>query len=169
MMKIVRPFLFFGALLFVAVHMSQCASSPKLQDSIPLDLGEPYYQSWIAGIKGGGSGFDVYIPIKNNPNHIILDSVYFRDRGTKLEEIQPGLFRGRLDSSLNKSDIIMSNAPYAEYGNTLPKHPKPLPFELKDNECILGYREHHRKKYFKISGVIKKEPLYYPGTPPKKP
>ena len=99
---------------------SQCSSIKKIQQTVPLDLGQVYYQAWIAGIEGGGAGLNIYIPTEDNS--IELDSVYFRGKAAKLEfKNQNGIiYIGRFISDFNKKkDIVMSNEPNTEFGNEI--------------------------------------------------
>ena len=50
----------------------------------------------------------------------------------------------------------MSNEPYAEYGNKVPELPKKSFFQLKENECVISYKQSGKTKYFKIKGLTKK-------------
>ncbi|WP_223550173.1 hypothetical protein [Aestuariivivens sp. NBU2969] len=152
----------------VSLSFSQCASILKLQDTIAVDIGEVYYQSWVAGVKEGGSGINIYIPIKNKSAEIVLDSVYFKRKGVKLEETNPNLYIGRFSIATTKPDIVMTNKPFAEYGNKAPKIKQDSPFDLKEDECVLSFTERGKRKYYKITGIIKNKPIFYPSTPSKK-
>ena len=152
----------------VSLSFSQCASTLKLQDTIAVDIGEVYYQSWVAGVKEGGSGINIYIPIKNKSAEIVLDSVYFKRKGVKLEEIKPNLYIGRFSIVTTKPDIVMTKKPFAEYGNKVPKIKQNSPFDLKDDECVLSFTEKGKRKYYKIIEVVKTEPIFYPSPPLKK-
>ncbi len=50
----------------------------------------------------------------------------------------------------------MSNEPNAEYGNPIPKIKEKLPFALKENDCVISYKESDKTKYFKIEKIIEK-------------
>ena len=148
---------------------SQCSSAKKIQEKAPLVLGQVYCQSWIAGIEGGGAGLNVFIPVEDNS--IILDSVYFRGKATKLEikSLNETIYIGRFISDLNKKkDIVMSSEPTAEYGNKMPIITEKIPFELKDNECVISYKEGKTTKYFKVDNVVEKELIPYPSAPTNK-
>lgn len=168
-MKIIKNSLA-TVLLFVAVvSFSQCSSTKNLQDKAPAKFGQVYCQKWVAGIQGGGAGLNIFIPTEDTS--IILDSVYFRGKAAKLEvQYQKGkIFIGRFISDFNKKkDIIMSNEPKAEFGNEMPKVPQTIPFKLKDNECVISYKDGKTIKYFKIDNVVEKELIPYPSAPPNK-
>ncbi len=158
-------------LTVVATTFCQCTSAQKLQEKVPFKIGNVYYQHWVAGIQGGGSGVNIFIPIDNSDNTIQLDSVYFIGKVSKLESKPntPDLFIGRFMSAANqKKDIIMSDEPNAEYGNELPEEIKKTPFELKPNECVISYVEDGKTKHFKITNITEKKAEFYPSAPPKK-
>lgn len=161
-MKLLKRTISLFLMLFIIVSFSQCASTLKLQDNLPLKVDEAYYQSWVAAVKGGSTGINVFISIKSNPNDIVLDSMYFRGKSTKIDYVNDALAVGRFKTIANqKQDIIMSNEPYAEYANKVPELPEKTPFELKDNTCVVSYLEKNKIKYFKIEGVVKKESTRY--------
>ncbi len=158
-----------NALLMVLgmISFSQCSSAQKFQESTPFKIGDVYFQKWVAGVEGGGSGVNLFIPTEESS--IKLDSVYFRGKATKLEsKTEDGLlYIGRFKSKFNKKqDIILSDEPYAEYGNTVPEIPKKIPFELMPTECVISYRVNDSMQYFKIENIIEKQMISYPSVPP---
>lgn len=168
-MKTLKTISFSILMLIVMASFSQCSSTKKLQENTPLALGKVYFQKWIAGIEGGGAGLNIYIPTEDNS--IELDSVYFRGKATKLEIKNQNriIYIGRFISDFNKKkDIVMSNEPYTEFGNEMPKMPQKIPFELKDNECVISYKEGKKTKYFKVSNIVEKDLIPYPSAPPNK-
>ena len=133
----------------LTVSFSQCSSTKKLQKETPFEIGQVYYNQ-------NDSLTHVYIPIKSNPNRIVLDSVYFKGNQAKLTQ-QGNVFIGKINlQTTAKRDIIMSNAPHAEYGNKIPL-PKRGRFKLEENECIVSYMENGTIKYLKINNVVKSE------------
>lgn len=168
-MKIIKKTIKIMLMLIAMVSFSQCSSSKKTQNSAPFEIGEAYYQKWIAGVKGGGSGINIFIPIISNPNNVMLDSVYFRGKQSKIETVNKTLFIGRFKTATNtKKDIVMSSEPYAEYGNKAPSFTKKSPFKLNDDECVVSYIINNKVKYLKISNNFKKEHKIYQSAPPKK-
>ncbi|MEC3906339.1 hypothetical protein VOI54_04875 [Tamlana sp. 2201CG12-4] len=123
---------------------------------IPLEIGEVYYQDWSEGDKDINSGIKIVIPVISNINNIMLNAVYFRGQHAILIPDNDS-YVGKFEPLLNKKqDFIMSNEPYAEFGNKVPKLPKEAPFELNDNECAVSYKIGETIKYFKVSNIIKK-------------
>ena len=145
---------------------SQCSSTKELQSEAPITIGKVFYQKWIAGIEGGGSGLNIFIPV--NDTSIALDSVFFRGKAAKLETKpqNQSLYIGRFISQFNKRrDLIMSSDSIAEYGNKLPIVEQKIPFELQSNECVVSYIDGQKTKYFKINNVVEKASLHFPMAP----
>ena len=152
----------------MVLFFAQCKSGYQFEENSAIQFGEPYYQTWVAGVEGGGSGINLYIPITSKPENIKLDSVYFRGKKSAIELSGNNLFVGRFKSiAFQKKDLVMSNEPFGEYGNEVPDIPEKIPFNLKDDECIISFTENNKLKFIKISGIIKKEPIYYPSAPPR--
>lgn len=169
-MKLFKRALFLTFMLFVLATFSQCGVSKKLETKAPLTIGDVYYQHWVAGVQGGGSGIKIFIPVISNPNKVILDSVYFQGKQAKLEYRNNDVFIGRFQSEINKKeDIIMSSDPYAEYGNKVPEIPKKPRFQLLEDECVVSYKVENEVKYFKIEKINKKDVLEFMSAPHKKP
>ena len=148
-MKAIKKIIVALLMPLVLVSYFSCSSAKMLQNESQLEIGKVYYQE-------SNSMTTVFIPIKSNPNNIVLDSVYFKGKQAKLEH-KNNLFIGNFASSIaQKQDVIMSNEPYAEYGNQVLKLPKKSPFELKDNECMVSYKKENETKYFKIENIIQK-------------
>lgn len=161
----------FSLVVLIMVNFSNCSSAQKLQKEAPFSLGLVYSQSWVAGIKGGGSGINLFIPLNEDlPNNVKLDSVYFRGKATKLEinPDNPLLYIGRFLTEVNQQkDIIMSSDLKEEYGNQLPIKKVSIPFEIEDNECIISFIVDNKIKYFKFTGVIDKKMEQFPTAPLK--
>ena len=156
----------------IMFSFSQCSSQRKLQAKAPLQLQEVYCQSWVAGVRGGGAGINIFIPTDSRTyDHKRLDSVYFRGKSAKLQIIEDKtiVYVGRFILDANKNqDIIISSDRKEEYGNKMPKGDAGIPFELKDDECVVSYKEGTKTKYFKIENIVEKASIPYPSAPPNK-
>lgn len=159
-MRLFRNLLFLVFMFVIMAVFSQCATGKQLETNLPFEIGDVYYQESAAGVKGGGSGVNIFITLQENPNDIMLDSVYFQGKEAKLEFVNDTVYMGRLESkTVLKNDIIMSIEPYAEYGNKAPKTPKKPRFQLREDECIVSYKTSNKVKYFKIGKINKREAL----------
>ncbi|MCK7589560.1 hypothetical protein M0G43_03130 [Subsaxibacter sp. CAU 1640] len=160
-----------ASIFAIMIVVVGCSSAQKLQSSSPIDVEEVYFQKWVAGVKGGGSGIDLFIHSKNKATAIELDSVYFRGKAVKLETIKDEnlIYVGRFKTEFNKKqDIVMSSDPNEEYGNSVPNIPKKIPFELKDSECVISYKQNGDIRYFKLENITEKPSQNYPSAPVKK-
>ncbi len=143
-------------LIFVLFGFSQCGNSQKIVEDPPFVLGEVMAEDWVAGVKGGGSGTNLFIPVEKG-KEILLDSVYFRGKSVKLEKVQRDtylVYIGRFKSEVNqKKDIILHKDPKKEVGNEPPKLKKKIPFQLKDDEAVVSYQQKKKTYYYKIEGI----------------
>lgn len=168
-MKQLKTISIFILMFILTSSFSQCSSAQYMQDKAPLEIGEVYCQKWIAGVEGGGSGLNIFIPTAISS--IELDSVYFRGKAAKLESNPRNgiLYIGRFkDESNQMDDIIISSEPNAEYNNPIPRLPKKIPFELKENEGVVSYKKDNKTYYFKIENVSERNLISYPSAPPNK-
>ncbi|WP_347923183.1 hypothetical protein [Pontimicrobium sp. SW4] len=156
-------------LLILTVIMSsfsQCSSAQKLERNAPVIFGDVYCKQWVSGIEGGPTGLDIYIEVKDS--EFLLDSVYFRDKVTKLKK-NPQNNKQYIGSfvipSTKKQDIVMSSDSKAEYGNKIPEKPIRTPFELAHNECVISYKVNGKTKYYKITNVAEIHSIDVPMSP----
>ena len=110
-------------LCIIVIGWTSCTSSKRSTDTLlvdaPILFDKPYFQAWIAGIQGGGSGINLYLP--TTAMHIELDSAYFRGMTAKLKTYESG-YIARFKTDLNQHhDLIISAEEYAEYANQLPE------------------------------------------------
>ncbi|ARV09652.1 hypothetical protein BTO05_08360 [Winogradskyella sp. PC-19] len=150
-MKFIRKTFRFLSLAIISVSFSQCASTMELQKEAPTDFGEVYCQSWVAGVKGGGSGTNIFIETKSND--LVLDSVYFRGKISNLETKPSNkqLFIGRFLSTSNTEKYNFETAS-SDKGND-----ENFPFTLNDNECVVSYTVDGKTKYYKIGNIIERQ------------
>ena len=68
-MKLLKNISFSLVLLIIISSSSQCSSAQKLEKNSSINFGDVYCKKWISGIKEGGSGTNLFIPIiKSNKN-----------------------------------------------------------------------------------------------------
>lgn len=141
------------------MSFSQCASTKKLESETALDIKEVFYKEWSNPARYTGSGMNLYVVVPSDFNpEITLDSVYFRNKQVKLEYAKENVYVGKFETEKNKpQDIVMSSDPKAEYGNAFPKINKLFPFELKEDECVVSYKEGKKTKYVKLPNIKKRQ------------
>lgn len=121
---------------------------------------EVYYQKWVAGIKGGGSGINFYVVLKAPlEKGIVLEKVQF--------ESYEGLFIKQSDTvyvaniKTNLNDLVLDEDPKNEYGN------KPPATKLKSKEANLYYLVKGKEVIHNFKNVKEKEMLAYPSMKPQ--
>jgi len=148
----------FNIIIFLIVGtFVQCASSQNMEidKNAPIGIKDPYFQEWVAGIKGGGSGFTVYIPVEESAD-VTLNYTYFK--GKKIElKLSNNVYIGRYTYPNKNTDLIMSDDPKEEFKNKLPEVEKNIPFELEGNACVVGYTKGTENGFFKIENVTEKK------------
>ena len=165
-MKLATPLLL--GIIFLSTFNCKSAQEPQLQfqASPPIDFSEPYYNSWVAGIEGAGSGINVFLPI-TKPSKIRIDSLHFRGEKSVVET-RDQLIIGRFKyTTTHSKDMIFSSDRREEYGNTLPAQIDKSPFTLSQNECVISYKVNNKRLYYKISNLKRLRDIAYPSTPPK--
>lgn len=176
-MKILKTTLFIVTVLLVTtVSFTHCSSAQnkqkisdfKFQEKTSFSVGEVSFEKWVAGIQGGGSGIHMYITIKENKNHVVFDSIYFRGYSAKMEIGKMGYFTSFKTALNQRKDYNMSHDENAEYGNDPSKIQNKSVFELQDYECVISYQEDGIAKYYKHARMIEKPSLDYPSAPPNK-
>lgn len=141
-----------------SILFMQCSSAQKLQKEATFKTDNAYYQKWVAGVKGGGSGINVFIPVTTKVEDVKLDSLFFRGHKVALQT-KPNnatLYIGYITTDANQKEGFTSNK-------------VKLPFELNDNEAVVSYIENNTTKYIKIENLVEKQMEQYPSAPPKKP
>lgn len=158
--------------IIILISFTNCSSAQKLQKAAPIVFDEVYCQSWVAGVQGGGSGINLFISTPSElPNTIQLDSVYFRGKVAKMQRQAGGkiIYVAYFRTEFNqKTDIIMSGNAQEEYGNALPKKTTKIPFKLKENECVISYKNGSKTQYYKIENIVEIQPEHYPSARPDK-
>lgn len=166
-----------SVLIALVICFSQCSSSQKAMKTnktitvSKTQQNDVYYQHWVAGVQGGGSGTNVFVA-QAVLNDIIPVEAFFRNKISVIEPIkQQGkiYFVGRFKGTANQTkDYIMDGDAKQEHQNTVatkPKPKRPFPFELADDELVLSYKKDNAINYLKIKGVQEKPSLAYPSAP----
>ena len=159
---LMAPMLFFG--------FSNCGGTQNTEASMvfeqnpPFKISEAYFQKWVAGVKDGGSGINIYINFSEMSPNVVVQNIFFRNQ--KLEAKgninEPKQFVGYLKNE-SQRDVIMDADPMKEAQNT---PSKAFPFQLENNQAVLEYWFEGKKHYFKISNLSEKEMIPYPQANP---
>ena len=139
-MKIFKKITSILITLIVMINFSSCAGTYKLEKSVRLTIGEVYYQNWVAGVQGGGAGFNIFIPVSDNPKNIMFDSVYFKGKKAKLEFSNNTIFIGRFKTTKNRiRDINMISDSNDGFSEKIPFLEKELIEQLRN--VVVDFQE----------------------------
>lgn len=147
------------ALIFAVIFTStfQCASHKEIattfEEEAPFKVKPVSFQEWYAGIKVGGTGINVFIPITNIKENIVFNNVYFRN------------LKGQLVKEQGKYVAVLKN-PSRNYTFIKADKPADYPFTLADDECVLSYTENGKLKYYKMISLNEVAGTYYENGAP---
>ena len=154
-------------IFILSVFLSNCGGSKSdtskytLTENPPFSIEEIYSQKWMAGVKGGGMGTNIYVTLINLEPGTLINEVYFRNKRTTAEEKNNQMFVGYFKDE--QKDIIMDSDATNE-ANNIP--PQKSPFQLEENEAVLSYSFKGKDYYFKVSNIEEKDVIAYPSSNP---
>ena len=153
-----KPFFLSFSTLLVIFGFSSCANGKQLQEEPPKAVQQAYYTTWTGGVKGAGSGFNLFVPVAANAK-IELDTVYFRGRKGVLEKVasEENLYVARFKNPDKSKDFVMHEDPKKEFGNELPVRIEKIPFELEEGEAVVRYTKDGNEKFFRIRNIEKRD------------
>lgn len=135
----------------------------ELQTEFPQEMKSVYFQKWIGGQEGTGSGMVFYIELKERlSKEIKLEKIYFRNQEATLDRVTENTFVAHFHQKNSLPDLILDNDSLKEYGNKAPVILKPK-FDLKPNEAVLEYKKMDQSLFFKIVNPKEKPMIAYPS------
>lgn len=155
-------------LLLSLIALINCKSleSRVVESQKPIQIINPYFKPWVSGVRGGGSGITVFLPVQNL-NGITPDSIHFRGQRVKAF-YENNTIIGRFQTPHNQpQEVILSNESMAEVKNQLLPKYQPSQFDLKLNDCVLSYIKQNKRGYYKIENLKQHISTPYPSASPK--
>ena len=144
-----------GILLFFIMY--SCASlKSNAQELNLVNIKEAYYQKWVAGIEGGGSGTNFFVTFeKPLDNDIELISVQFNSQEILFEKTSKTEYVAKIQSV--QKDLIMDENPVKEYGN------QNTIINLKPNQAVLNFQKNGEIYTKKLENVKEKTIVAFPS------
>lgn len=167
---IFRILLLFSILSFHSCKCQKNNSTPKENNQVELlqekdlKIQEIYYQSWVAGIQGGGSGITIYIDLKQAlSNDLKFVKAQIKTLGTtSIEKIDDLHYVAHIKTHAN--DLKLEEDPKKEYGNEVPTKSD---INLKEGQIKLFFTKNDKNFYKLIEDVKEKPMIAYPSTKPQ--
>lgn len=160
-------------LFILTLGFSQCRTAKDTMNiAKTIELSEvsktqAYYQEWVAGVRGGGSGVDLHIDKSVVMNKELI-TAYFRGKSVKFDPLTQNstVYIARFKGVANQLyDINMEADAINEYGNKSPIKKDSIPFNLGKNDAVVSYLESNTLKFVKLINIPEKEKLAYPSAP----
>ena len=163
-------FKFYSILVcFVTIFgFTQCKSADSITIAKELQIesnikDKVYYQEWVSGVPGGGSGINLYI--HESVMTIVPLEVYFKYLKSSFSNNESFYVASFKTPSNSIKDYVMDSNTKHEYGNESLNLHVDFPFNLKEGEAIITYMDKSEKKYLKLTNILKKPMLAYPSAP----
>lgn len=132
-------------------------ANKMLADDFPGKIISVYFQGWVSGVRGGGSGTNFYIELAEPlPEGVKMSKVYFRGQKEPITPINKMLYEARFPNNRNNGneDILLSkNETIVNVVHSLP---------VDDTEAELVYYEDNVLKLYLLSDLKEIPPLFYP-------
>ncbi len=167
-MQILKNYTSIVAVFIISAVFIQCGTTQKETSKMvknpPFTITEATYQTWVAGIQGGGAGTYVVITFGSIDSDVEINNFYFGNFKA-LAKVQPNnslLYRANVLNNTN-NERLMNIDPKQE-ANTLPQ-PKSQ-FELEQGNAIIEYNFKGKTYFHKVTKMIEKSPLAYPSANP---
>ena len=144
------------SILFL-ILVTSCSSQDKIINESAIVAS---YQTWVAGVRGGGSGINFYVDLTSElPTHIELKKVIFRGYEVPFEKQDALHFFASIKTEGNQKKFDGDDSQVF----TSPKNA----LTLAENEAVLIFAKNGKEYHQKISNVIEKPSLEYPSARPK--
>ncbi|QIE59949.1 hypothetical protein G5B37_10350 [Rasiella rasia] len=141
-------------------------SSMQTEQNPPFKLVNSYYQDWVAGIQGGGSGTNIHLRFETADPEVTFLNAYFKNNSAPLERKMTSAiaYVANIKRGKTRPDVIMDSNPIKEAQNTPPKK---LPLEISSEDVAITYRYKENTFVYVIKNIERKEMLAYPQGNPK--
>ena len=146
--------IFISFLLIVTFAGCGGANQYKIEKTSTITFKEAYYNYYTAGVKGGGSGFNIFLIQNENSNNIELKGIYFQGKYAELKFQGDNKYQSYIKGDYNwQEDVIVGEKKKEEKIETIEET---FPFKLSENEAVVSFFHYGKLKYNKIH-LIKKE------------
>ena len=160
MLKTINKYKKIGITLFALTFSSTLFSCNTTEIVAQDNIQSASYQTWVAGVRGGGSGINFNVEFKSElPSNIELKKVIFRGYEVPFDKQDNLHFQAMIKTPGNQQKFEGDDSQiYTSPKNAL---------TLADNEAILIFTKDGKEYQQKITNVIEKPSLEYPSAKPK--
>lgn len=139
---------------FCFIMILGCASKFNLESNTFINTTESYYSLWNSPIRGGGSGYSVYVVLDENLDlnskqiELQLQGIYFKEKYSALKYQKPRLYQGFIKNKTNHN-LLESDGGLRNQSDQK-EETKDIPFKLVGQEAVIVYKVKNALKYVKI-------------------
>lgn len=150
----------FGAIVLM-FGFTQC-KSVKFDKNPPFSIESVTYSNLPVS---KGTRVEIYL---SNKIDIAFESLFFQYKKTKIEIREKNgktILTAYYNTSKILNDMVLESDSKKEIVNKVDEHfflKKNYPFELKENEAVISFKEDGKVKYVKIENIKKTKPDLYP-------
>lgn len=150
-------------LAFILTALLSCSNSKELElQKASETIDSVYFQRWVAGIQGGGSGTNFHVNLKTPiEKDVTLEKVQFESYEASFVKISDTSYIAYIRTNSNQNDLILDENPEKEYGNKSPE------INLKPNEANLFFTKNGKEFVKNLQNVKEKPMIAYPSVKPK--
>ena len=148
MRLVISPFI-----IITTIIMSSCGGhkNTAFEKEGTLVFEKATYSKWVAGIKGGGAGYNINLLLDPDYQEIKLDSLYFKEFSTSLIGNGAGLYSGYIDNGQNSEVLTPVYGESPKVTETSSKKNLQTLFELTGDEAVVSYIQDGDIKYYKLT------------------
>lgn len=140
-----------------------CASKFNPESKTVINTTESYYNLWNSPVRGGGSGYSVYVVLDKNldlsASKIEIKGLYFKDKYCTLKYQQQHLYQGFIKIKSSNNSLEMEGD--LNLQSTKEDVAEDIPFKLTGQEAVIVYKVKNVLKHVKIE-LRKKQTLEVP-------
>jgi len=135
-----------AVLFFLMFAFLDCSKQFNFKKNSDLIIKELYYESWISGVKGGESGFNIHLTLeKKLEKNLEIQGIYFKQYYCELGNTKENQYLGHITTGSNReanSEVVPVVSDEVETTN--------LPFVLEGDDAVLVYVERKKIRYLKL-------------------
>jgi len=148
----------FFFLLFVFGFFACSSFKEKAFNSNLPEIQEVYYQKWVAGVQGGGSGINFHV-VFNKPllDEYELEKVWYDTHEEGFEKLSDTEYIARIKT--RKNDFILDENYQNEYSNKAPN------FRMRTGEANLIFKFMDKEFIQNIKNIKERQKIAYPSMP----
>ncbi len=120
-----------------------CASKFNLVSNTFVNKTKSYYTSWSSPIRGGGSGYSIYVVLDPkfdlNTRQIEMQGIYFKEKYSALKFQKPVLYQGFIKNKARNNTLEMERG--FRYQTAKEEVTEDIPFKLVGQEAVIVYKD----------------------------